>query len=557
MLRSLRKSVLPFSLLIASVMPVSAQIFTTPMASEFDYAPIGVGKPNTTANYSMKNVNTGFGMTDLYVSAWSTNNPGATSEFIYQFTNPSNPTSILSQGSFNYTDATDLGVGILWDSSIGDYVVLVSYYRYGAPGHFVDIYKMTGSPGAPLALSTTLTLSSSPTYGRIRMDSHKTYGIAITWDNPGVGIETIVCDFGNWSGITTLAGTNSEASPDVAFSHSSGPLNVHYVYRDAAAGTMTESVLDWSVLMSVPFGGTATMWPLIEDVNIVPFWVSDPVLDCPDHYDVENWAYTYTNGDRVFVRFMDYHSSGLGTAVVNDGSIGNAPLARKFKATAPTLHYGDGGNGGSTGQISVGWWTTSGNRSLYVGIEMKEGGGPGSLINFPDYMELPSSLLPYTYPHTGISYSKMSDGPAGLAPDYMYATYFTEKSPGSGVYVLHHAFHKWNNPVFRGAGNTPPQLHPECGQHNQKALATVTNLTVYPNPFQSSLTNSISLAEAGVVDMTLTDITGRIVAQQKATLAKGTHQVKMDGLTQLSSGTYFLSTALNGKKGATQIVAKH
>ncbi|RQO31114.1 hypothetical protein DBR32_10445 [Taibaiella sp. KBW10] len=555
MLKSLKKLVIPLSLLIAGSDTISAQVFTTPLASEFIYAPFGVKKPTGTANYSMKNVNTGFGLTDLYLSAWNSNLPGTAGEFIYHFTNPSNPTSTVSQGAFQYPDATDINVGIVWDGNISDYVVLVSYYSFSMGGHYLDIYNMTGSPGSPLSLGTTINLSSSSTYGRIRMDSHKLYGVAITWDYPGIGIQTMVGNAGNWSGITTLSGTKKYSGPDVAFSHSSGPLNVHFVYKNPPTGTIIESVLDWNVLLAVPFGSTATMTALVEDVNSGPASISDLVLDCPDHYDVENWAYSYTDGSRIYVRHMDYHSaSAPATVIVNNGSLGNAATDRRYKATAPALHYGDGGAGGTTGQITVGWYTTGGIGSQYIALEMKESGT--SLISAPDYMRLPNSLNSFSYPVSAIAFSKISDGQGGLAPDFLYATYFTEKSSGSSNYLLHHAFHKWNNPVFRGGGSTPPQFHADCGKHASQYVAAAVQTVAYPNPFHAAFTNTVTMNEQGLVQLSLTDVTGRMVAQRTVTLPKGYHLVKMDGLDQLNAGTYFLTTTINGQKNSTQVIAK-
>lgn len=563
MFNSLRKAAVLLPFLSIGAAPVMAQSFTTPVADAFVYGSTpDVIKPQVTANYSRGNFPSGFGNTDLYLSSWCSNDPGGVGEFIYTFTSPTSPTSIMSQGSFFYKYVADLEVGIVNDGS-GGHHILVAYYDFtgshsftGNPGHILDIYKLTGSPSSPLVLANQIQLSYSNNYGRISMDSHKDYAVAIAWDFPGKGIQTSVCDLGNWSGVTTLNGTWSEEGPDVAFSHSSSNLNVHFVYKNPSGGTITESMLDWPLLLSVPFGSTAVISPAIEDIDVVPFQVSNLVIDCPDHYDVENWAYTYTDGKSVFVRHIDYHSTAAPmTTIVNDGSVfPNYPLAKKYYAATPTLHYGDGAIGGSTAQISVGWYTyVNSGFSNYTALEMTEDGL--SMISSPDYMELPNSNHPYSFGSSGIAYSKMSDGAGGLAPYFMYATYFTEISPGTGYYKLHHAFHKWNDVVFRGAGTNPHDVN--CESPSRKAQVDVLLTTTSPNPFTNRFMHHITLKDAAEIQLTLINVSGQVVAEKAAKLGKGNHSMEMSGLDKVPTGNYILTTNVNGKTVGTKVMVKH
>ncbi len=562
MFNSLRKAAVLLPFLSIGAAPVMAQYFTSPLADEYVFGSTAdVIKPLVTANYSRGNFPSGFGNTDLYLSSWCSNDPGGQGEFIYTFTSPSSPTAIISQGSFLYKFVADLEVGVVNDGS-GGHHILVAYYDFagshsptGNPGHILDIYKLTGSPGSPMVLTNQIQLSYSGSYGRISMDSHKDYAVAIAWDFPGKGIQTSVCDLGNWSGVTTLNSTWSEEGPDVAFSHSSGDLNVHFVYKNPAGATITESVLPWPLLMTIPFGSSAVISPGIEDIDVVPFQVSNLVIDCPDHYDVENWAYTYTDGKSVFVRHIDYHSTAAPmTTIVNDGTFSNYPLSKKYYAATPTLHYGDGAIGGSTGQISVGWHTTvqSGSFANYTALEMKEDGS--SMISLPDYMQLPNSTHPYSFGSSGIAYSKMSDGAGGLAPYFMYATYFTEVSPGSGYYKLHHAFHKWNDVVFKGGGATPPEVN--CASPSRKAQPDVLLTTTSPNPFTNRFMHHITLKEAAEIKLTLVDVSGKVVAQKTAKLDRGNHAMELSGLDKVSSGNYILTTNVNGKTVGTTVMVK-
>ncbi|RYD97669.1 MAG: T9SS type A sorting domain-containing protein [Sphingobacteriales bacterium] len=568
MIQSLKKLAAALCLLVAAAIPVTAQVFTSPTAYAFPYGDPVVGiDPNVTANYSKRNLNTSFGLTDMYLSAWSTNDPGggSPSEVIYMFSAPAAPTVMLSQGSIKYQGVADLGVGMIFDGNTGNYLALVTYYDYlglnsasGQPGHILDQYTINGPIGSPLIFSSKIQLSYTRDYGRIRMDSHIEYAAAIVWQNPGVGIETIVANNGSWSGITTLAGTEPETGPDVAFSHTSN-LDVNFVYQSPSSGTITKSSLDWPTLLAVPFGGTAVMLPNIQDVDAgIPFPISELVLDCPDHYDVDNWAYTYTDGLNVYVRHIDFHSSGTPmTTIVNDGSLGNAPLTNYQIAFNPTLHYGDRAIGGGSGEIMVGWNSsygpTSHAESRYVAIEMFENGS--GLHSLHDYMELPNGQLGGHF-NAAISFSKMSDLQYPGAPDFLYATYITQRNFSSGFasFELQHAFHKWMNPVFKGV--RPPMLHPECSSPGLKAQPELVRSTASPNPFRQSLINSVNLKEDARVELVLIDMAGRIVARKATQLNKGNHQVVMNGLGPLTAGTYVLNTTINGKKTAAQLLLK-
>jgi len=565
MVKTLRQPLVLLSLAIMGFSSASAQTFNPSMADTYTFGNATAGiNPQVTANYSHRDIPISSGAYDLYLSAWSTNDPGGgrLSEFIYCFTAPSTPLAVASQGSFLYQGVADLKVGMVYDAAKGEYVVLVAYYDYlgtnsitGQAGHILDRYVVNSSLGSPLNWLGQIQLSTSPQYGRISMDCHLDYGVAIAWEHPGVGIETMVGNAGTWSGVTTLDFTIGEMGPDVAFSHSNGPLNVHFVYQNPGAGTITESVIDWPFLLAVPAGGTALTPPNIEDVDWIPTPVSNLVLDCPDHYGVENWAYTYTDGHRVYVRHIDYNTTGVPfTTVVNDGSLGNAPIIGNFLAFNPTLHYGDGAMGGATGQISVGWYSIYGltgiGDSHYITLEMREDGL--SLLSAPDYNRLPNSVNAYAYPFSGISFSKMSDVP--IAPDFLYATYFVETPFGSGSYELHHAFHKWNNPLFRGV--KPDPVHPECSSPVKKAIAQVSRLSVYPNPFLNTFTSKVALKEAGMVTMVLTDISGKVVAQEKTWQPMGEQLVMMNRLEHLAPGNYLLSTQVNGLNQGTQVMIK-
>ncbi len=519
----------------------TAQVFTTPTAVQNIY-PTGaaVQKPTTASAYSLGNMSSAWGTADFYVSGWS----GANNGFIWRFTKPGLPNSIFGQGVFPYANVIDMEVGIVNGPS--GIIVTVAYYKVNS-GHYVDIYKVTSSTSTPLVFAGTITLSNSLQYGRIRIDSHKMYGTAIVWCYPGVGIQTIVANNGTFSSVVTLNGTATSSDPDVAFSHSSGDLNVHYAYHDKPAGKIIESVVPWPALLTSP---PPSISPLIEDVN--PVGTGSElrlVLDCPDHYDVENWAYSYNaDGLKIAVRFIDYHTTAIPTtAIVNDGSLGNYPLAGIYKAFYTALYYGDGNSGD---QIHVGWYTTNGSPfNGYVSVQMKESGA--GLISNLDYMRMPvASSTPGTYPiRTGIAYAKGSD--VGLIPNFLYAVYYD--LPGS-TYRFTHAFHKWGMLVFRGTAS-----HPDCGPATSNVLSAAQQgaISVYPNPFTDVVTTAFYASRQGTAKLQLLDMTGKMLAQTSDEVTVGNHTFSTSSLQHLPAGTYLLSITLNGESIATQKVSKY
>jgi len=557
--QSLKKLTLALSLplLAAPVATLRAQSLFPSSAHEFVYnGAYDPGPSTSTSNYSLPNIKTGFGDVDLYLSDWG--NP-VLRQFVFQFTDPGNPSSVIYQGSFPYMDVVDMQVGAVWNSYTDNLNLLVAY-SWG-DSHYLDIYDLTGSTTNPVVLNSSIQLSNDcADYGRIRMDCHKLYGVVIAWENKGIGLQTMAGDGGNWGQIITLAGTQWATMPDVAFSHSSGELNAHYAYYDPAVGAIVESVIDWPTLMTAP--GTAALPPAIEDVNFTGGPPSSFItLDCPDHYNRENWAYAYSDGSNILVRYIDYNSTAAPTTVsVNSGVLGNASTLGLHQVFSPTLYYGAGALDGNSGQIHVGWYATDLNGfNGYIALEMTADGT--SLLSAPDYQALPNAYTPQLYPYysypyqpdllaykPSIAFSRNSEHSRFLYTTYCDADGTTMQGR------LHHVFHKWNDPAFKGGSQAA--LHPECGAHARKALANEAKISSYPNPFRNKITTPLLLAEDGLLEQSLTDITGRQLWQSKASLSKGAHQVNTGNLDGLLPGTYILTTIFNGKKISTQKVTK-
>jgi len=535
--------------LLAAALPVFAMAttdlnaqtpnFTTPNAAEFINGNPAVSRPDHTSCYSTGATISGYGAADLYLSAWNSSDPNYTGEFLWRLTPQGNPTGLFQQGSFAYQGVRSMEVATAFNWVTNRMSFFVAYYKVGV-GHFLDTYELTNSTGPnPVNFISSQQLSSATTYGRIRIDVFRSHYAVLVWQDPALGLRTKAYPGGGaWSGTSTIAGSLGAISPDVALG-GNNVINAHYVSYNSGTGEITESVIDINNVLSS--GGVVA--PAVEDVEFIGNTLrSDLVLDCPDLYDVDNWAYTYTDRREVFVRIMDHHTIGGTTTVrVNSGVLGNQPTANIHKAYAPALHYGTGATGGPTGQITVGWYTTDGSSTNgYIALEMREDGS--ALISNPDYMALPNAFTANTYPtNPGIAFSRNTLH----APGFLYASYYDFDASGSST-QLHHAFHLWGDVVFRGVNETEP------GKGVAGAVVTGT----YPNPFSDVLHTSVALQEEASVQLELFDMTGRRVWQYQAALGKGTHSLEAAGLKKLIPGTYMLITSVNGSKLQAQKVVK-
>lgn len=515
-----------------------AQIFTNPIADEFTYGNPDMKAPNHISCNSARGVDyDGIGC-DLYVSTWGDSEPGALSEFTFQFAE-SNTTLMAYQGSFLYKDVAGLNTSIINDINHG-VQIFVAYYKLGA-GHFVDVYDVTSSPTNPVVLNSTVQLSNAHNFGRISMDGLFYAGnLAIVWAYPGIGIQTMMYGSNGWSAVTTISNTVGQVAPDVAMRYNGNVQDVNIVFNDNA-GNITKLSETWAGLNnSIP---TSTP-PNVEDV-INPFGagqkISPAVIDCPD-LGAPNWAYTISNGTDIFVRSVDYvPNPGLPVYTFREITTGATPLNNQplnaSRSYSPTLHYGYYTNlsGIINDGITVAWYASDDNiYNGYMGVQMNP--NANNLINAQDYMGLPNGFTnSQITENPGIAISKTD---LEAVPEFEYTVYYNFDED-MGTYVLHHAFHPWNNNLFRGS----------------KDLKIADNS--YPNPFSFEIHKTVTATESNNVSLQLMDITGRMVSQKSFNAQKGKNIFTIDGLQNAVAGTYFLRTTVNGKEINTEVVVKH
>ncbi len=543
------KKSIPVFLLATSVAAVNAQTFEPPIADEFTYGSPFINAPENTSSHSMRASSayfpvSGFGSADLYVAAWSDPNPGAISEVTIIITNPNNPTSWLWDGTIQYTDVQGLEVGSIRNMSTNQTSILAAYYKPGA-GYFLDEHGIDAFGNTFLINSNFL--ASSPTYGRIRMDFHSLWSGAVAWINTDPSVNAIqawVYDNNSWSATNTFNGTADKKDMDMSLEHidvtgGSSYKELHLTYADN--DFITESSLDFHNLHTTP--GFYT--PTINDNDFIGgMYISRINMDCPGFsINGSRWAYTYTDNNDVFVRYYDPAVAGSAqTAVVTAGIPGSVSITGQYKMFTPTLNYEFASYSfGVPSDIMVTWCALDlSGQTNYIGLKMDPN---GNLASSSDYLALPngqamSSFSPFL---CGIALNRTD---AKSPSPYSYATYF-DIDPLTGRYQLHHAFHKWNMPAFRGL--------PE------EEAATISNTAIssYPNPFQDQLNLSVELKENSIVELLLTDISGRTVAHTNQALTQGKQQVKLEQLGKLAPGNYLLTILIDQKKAGVQKVTKN
>lgn len=86
------------------------------------------------------------------------------------------------------------------------------------------------------------------------------------------------------------------------------------------------------------------------------------------------------------------------------------------------------------------------------------------------------------------------------------------------------------------------------------ALAAAWKVSAYPNPFARDLTAQLVTSEAGPVQVTLLDASGRLVQQRTLNATPGTLLIALDEGPSMATGTYLLLVHQNGHAGSVRVV---
>jgi hypothetical protein len=81
-------------------------------------------------------------------------------------------------------------------------------------------------------------------------------------------------------------------------------------------------------------------------------------------------------------------------------------------------------------------------------------------------------------------------------------------------------------------------------------------LSIQPNPFSDQFTVQCTASEPGVLDISLTDISGNVIRRESAVAREGMNTITVNNLADLPKGTYFLSITSGAQKMSTLKIIK-
>lgn len=87
-----------------------------------------------------------------------------------------------------------------------------------------------------------------------------------------------------------------------------------------------------------------------------------------------------------------------------------------------------------------------------------------------------------------------------------------------------------------------------------KLRSTSPVVAVSPNPFTSSINISLQMPEAARLNISISDITGKLLRSENVTIPKGTTIHPITGIENLTQGLYILSVKFNGQTHTYKIV---
>ena len=471
--------------------------------------------------------------------------------------------------------ATDPNVGIITAGPTGQQIDVSYYLSSGAAsGHYVDVYNWNApaswcaaSPGG-VTFNFSKQLSCIPNYTRISMDSHLGYGTAIVWEDPTAGtneIHVIAAQMNNFGPVERIAGTAGHIVPEVAFVHAAGPLEIHVVSYDPAAGNIEEYFFNW---MDIIIGGAFACPPpglcnacpavlprTVMDVNGVGAATPNSLhIDAPDHYGATHWAYTWELGNDIFARIYNPATPPWGapavTGIPATVCFTNGSYVAPFyplccpmpKINASTgisnsvpvicwdqmAQFVGGGPFFLEQSFYVAWHTTfhdavvpyNPTSDAYIGIQVNEDG----LIRNPTPMPfnwLGASNVPSNIsPTPTIALSECNENVR------MYTT-FSEFNAGN---YMRNRMPPWNSNTLRPGPGTPTS--PEA-----------LEIKINPNPFKDQLSLDIPYEiQMENIKVSVTDMSGRELGAYD-NIADGVNDKLNSIARKLIPGNYNVSVA--------------
>jgi hypothetical protein len=542
-------------------------------------------------------------MSDLEVHTWDHPNSTSGLAWINRATGSGTPGTIYDQGFMMYPmGVQDVEATILQDLTgfampiFGTQMqlfVVVSFYNsnpanYTGVGHYYEIYNWNrpipiGTGG--LTFVNRVQLSNIPNYTRISMDGHNCYGMGITWEDPNplsptFGIAYVMGFMNNTvpgvsvSPTYVLGGTGLWTFPDVAFIHANNGLKLEFQYhRVFPNGSLQIRESDVAFILGPP-------WPIPNPPTVINdnFIAAAPgtfaanaridiksCLDGPDHYGVDNWAYSYLlpgiAPNNILVRFMNWNAPNFGVGATYN--LTNATLALPTPGAItgndwPTLAFDANV---MPSRVNVGWYTTfvpiggaffAPNFGGYVDLQLDETG----IVTTPmDYMQVGLSTSGSNHDASNtpnIAYSKQND-----RTDYMFPVFANTQACPVVANEIQTKQKPWTVAAFKGNSeqNTDfTKFYSAAKTIPSSAVEKKDDIVAYPNPFNSKIALKLPVdMQQKELTVIITDILGKEVF--KATGKGADINEKLDDAGKnFVNGSYLLN--INDEAGNYNKVVK-
>ncbi len=541
------KTKLLLSFLLLLKVPAMAQ-FTFPVVPEhiFPAANLNVGYANETSCFHSKVEDyDGTGEQNLYVYAWSGNNRSYLAWRRDNFDN-----SVTYDENFFPMSPfyRNIEVGIYQWGGITH--VVAAYYSSapGAEGHYYEIFDFTAGglvpSGAPQQISNSLS------YGRISLDVHRADEVVMVWrDNQVQSLMVKLIHSGAPTPTKIISNTQNAISPDVAIgctpeSSPAGGTIARIVYFNQNSGQI---IVSSRGLQQIGAAGTTIAFTL-DDVNIpaLPAQYFDHTslnIDCPVHYDRDNWSYIYTDNyfqsARARVRTNPLGTPVITTYTLTQGLFGPMALTNnQFYTTG--IAYSQSGS-----DIYYGWYYGDGNQGnpnvapgasgWYVAVNLREDGTPA----VPEYQCIVDPTLlgvDYSWLPSPVAFSKKTE-----TNDHLFIVYPVVSTQGV-VYMATKQI-RWNQTAFK-PGTTPVQ----------EPVQNELQVSVFPNPFRDRLNIDIAGADQHkTYEAQLTDLRGSVLAQLHGNAAILREQIAAKS-KHLVPGLYLLRLGYEGQNSIFKIM---
>lgn len=498
-------------------------------------------RPQNASASTMQDIIGPSGATEnLYIHSWDVYSSAQYNGIAWRRTDASG--SLINEDYIPIKYADDIDAVIFEDG--GAYFVLAAYYyNDGDPttkGHYYDIYKWDVTGLVPVS---TLNLLTNNNFGRINVDA-TSYGLAIVWDVPFVGIHVKTSFFPGiaFGPDAILPGTDDKTDPDVCIRRGGGGsgtgLDLQIAFVNTARNILFECRVPFFNALS---GSAAGMTYEFATPSSGGNLFNAPRIDCPDVWNTQRWAVSYATNNIS----GSSNTESIHAAIKNDDwspapAIVNLNTASYITTSGPELCNPVVAYNDVSDRIVVGWITKQNTSVIpgttdvkYVAMDIKDNGGAAPVF-IPGSFNMISNTIGSFEPVLAFSGQNMNSGFDGLYTAFsQYATVFPSD------YSMMSKTRKWSLSTFKGAANLKVDK---------------ATLAVSPNPFDNSL--SFQAPGEGKYKVSLFSIDGREVYSNTAALSHG--QAFQFSTGELASGTYIIKVLSpeNGVNYTQKLVKK-